>query len=295
MKTGSDRVISWAAVFSLPGRPTSGRRAAERGQRSASLQCRSSGLNSFYLFFVSIRSSTVLAFYLKQVARLMVSSAWAAPHFLGTINSKTIQMSSLILSTFAERLTELGSKNYLPGATSLLRSFVPNSNSGKVVQVGKYLPPEVTLPPTTQAISYWDSPQVLESMGSLQLVHKLKLSVKEAYASNSVHSLGTHSWVLQVGSCPGFTRERKVIAGKVKKILPSCFLRPIVRRNSLIDREIFSGKKNIYLRSCGTSVVPFIAAFLGLLAICLLEQLEGPPTHSLPHPGERFVAIEIPC
>lgn len=32
----------------------------------------------------------------------------------------------------------------------------------------------------------------------------------------------------------------------------------IVRRNSLIDRDIFSGKKNIYLRSCGTSVVPFI-------------------------------------
>jgi len=31
MKTGSDRVISWAAVFSLPGIPTSGRRAAERG------------------------------------------------------------------------------------------------------------------------------------------------------------------------------------------------------------------------------------------------------------------------
>ncbi|CAH8259155.1 unnamed protein product [Arabidopsis lyrata] len=27
-----------------------------------------------------------------------------------------------------------------------------------------------SLPPTTQAISYWDSPQVLESMGSLQLV-----------------------------------------------------------------------------------------------------------------------------
>lgn len=34
MKTGSYRVISRAAVFSLPGRPTSGRGAAERGAYS---------------------------------------------------------------------------------------------------------------------------------------------------------------------------------------------------------------------------------------------------------------------
>jgi len=63
--------------------------------------------------------------------------------FLGTINSKTIQMSSLILSTFAERLTELGQRTtFLELPPYLDRSF-PNSNSGKVVQVGKYLPPEV--------------------------------------------------------------------------------------------------------------------------------------------------------
>ncbi|CAD5336147.1 unnamed protein product (mitochondrion) [Arabidopsis thaliana] len=129
-------------------------------------------------------------------------------------------MSSLILSTFAERLTELGQRTtFLELPPYLDRSF-PNSNSGKVVQVGKYLPPETkqgsmelrfdvidlpyvglpnlpsgrkglgpininmyrSLPPTTQAISYWDSPQV--------------------------PILG----FLQGRLVPGFTRERKVIA-----------------------------------------------------------------------------------
>ncbi|ESQ36934.1 hypothetical protein EUTSA_v10002865mg, partial [Eutrema salsugineum] len=47
---------------------------------------------------------------------------------------------------------------------------LPNLPSGR-----KGVPPinqnmSRSLPPTTQAISFWDSPQVLESMGSLQLV-----------------------------------------------------------------------------------------------------------------------------
>lgn len=68
----------------------------------------------------------------------------------------------------------------------------------------------------------------------------------------------------------------------------------IVRRNSLIDRNFLREEEHlspVLWNFCR----PVHCASSALLAICLLEQLEVPPPHSLPHPGERFVAIEIPC
>lgn len=75
-----------------------------------------------------------------------------------------------LLFTINHRQTKQGSMELRFDVIDLPYVGLPNLPSGR-----KGLGPinrnmSRSLPLTTQAISYWDSPQVLESMGSLQLV-----------------------------------------------------------------------------------------------------------------------------